>query len=199
MLEVVVEACWCCVGGGGTCVCVCVYERVGAREGASLAHKRPGSEVVRPGGCGVGWAGEDERLRVGACSWHKAVRSRALRRRRRVRRHQSRSIYAVKRFNPVAEATTFYLPRVPIIRQAASGTGFRMRRLPISHPCCICHDDQKVPGSDQKATWGVYLPTPVFSTANPTTACQGLAVLMPSKCWRPVESQGTWSNPRHFD
>ncbi|KAG0711358.1 hypothetical protein GWK47_020751 [Chionoecetes opilio] len=60
----------------------------------------------------------------------------------------------------------------------------------ISHPCCICHDDKQVPGARPRATWESTCYTSVHAMANPTSACQGPAVLMPSKCWRPVESHG---------
>ncbi|KAG0723156.1 hypothetical protein GWK47_043163 [Chionoecetes opilio] len=93
-------------------------------------------------------------------------------------------------FTGPSRGDDFYLHRVPIITQAASGTGFRMRRLqfPISVAFDDRVDDQQVPGPDQELRGSLLAYTRV----------KGLAVLMPSKCWRPVESYGMWSTPRHY-
>ncbi|KAG0719527.1 hypothetical protein GWK47_050293 [Chionoecetes opilio] len=56
----------------------------------------------------------------------------------------------------------FYLPRVPIITQAASGTGFRMRRLQFSIRVAFAMTIKMCQGQT-KSYVGVYLPTPVFT------------------------------------
>ncbi|KAG0710398.1 hypothetical protein GWK47_022903 [Chionoecetes opilio] len=56
----------------------------------------------------------------------------------------------------------FYLPRVPIITQAASGTGFRMRRLQFPIRVAFVMTINKCQGQT-KSYVGVYLPTPVFT------------------------------------
>ncbi|KAG0711263.1 hypothetical protein GWK47_020984 [Chionoecetes opilio] len=56
----------------------------------------------------------------------------------------------------------FYLPRVPIITQAASGTGFRMRRLQFLIRVAFAMTINKCQGQT-KSYVGVYLSTPVFT------------------------------------
>ncbi|KAG0693159.1 hypothetical protein GWK47_027624 [Chionoecetes opilio] len=56
----------------------------------------------------------------------------------------------------------FYLPRVPMITQAASGTGFRMRRLQFPIRVAFAMTINKFQGQT-KSYVGVYLPTPVFT------------------------------------
>ncbi|KAG0721851.1 hypothetical protein GWK47_045598 [Chionoecetes opilio] len=53
----------------------------------------------------------------------------------------------------------FYLPRVPIITQAASGTGFRMQRLQFSIHAAFAMTINNCQGQT-KSYVGVYLPTP---------------------------------------
>ncbi|KAG0711378.1 hypothetical protein GWK47_020721 [Chionoecetes opilio] len=55
-----------------------------------------------------------------------------------------------------------YLPRVPIITQAASGTGFRMRRLQFPIRVAFAMTINKCQGQT-KSYMKVYLPTPVFT------------------------------------
>ncbi|KAG0728702.1 hypothetical protein GWK47_003667 [Chionoecetes opilio] len=56
----------------------------------------------------------------------------------------------------------FYLPRVPIITQAASGTGFRMRRLQFPIRVAFAMTIRKCQGQT-KSYVGVNSPTPVFT------------------------------------
>ncbi|KAG0695561.1 hypothetical protein GWK47_026859 [Chionoecetes opilio] len=55
----------------------------------------------------------------------------------------------------------FYLPCLPMITQAASGTGFRMRRLQFSIRVAFAMTINKRQGQTKRYV-GVYLPTPVF-------------------------------------
>ncbi|KAG0728290.1 hypothetical protein GWK47_003766 [Chionoecetes opilio] len=56
----------------------------------------------------------------------------------------------------------FYLPRVPIITQAASGTGSRMRFLQFPIRVAFAMTINKCQGQT-KSYVGDYLPTPVFT------------------------------------
>ncbi|KAG0712748.1 QRFP-like peptide receptor [Chionoecetes opilio] len=93
----------------------------------------------------------------------------------------------------------FYLPRVPMITQAASGTGFCMRRLQFPIRVAFAMTINKCQGQT-KSYVGVYLPTPVFT--------QGLR--QPVKvwlCWCRRSVGAPWNHterdlprgPRHFD
>ncbi|KAG0724783.1 hypothetical protein GWK47_039928 [Chionoecetes opilio] len=89
----------------------------------------------------------------------------------------------------------FYLPRVPIITQAASGTGFRMRRLQFPIRVAFAMAINKCEGQTKNYV-AVYLPTPVF------THGQLYVSLSRVGCADAVEMlapYGTWSTPRHFD
>ncbi|KAG0711357.1 hypothetical protein GWK47_020749 [Chionoecetes opilio] len=60
----------------------------------------------------------------------------------------------------------FYLPRVPLITQAASGTGVRIRCLQFPIHVAFAMTINKCQGQT-KSYMGVYLPTPVFTHGQP--------------------------------
>ncbi|KAG0714119.1 hypothetical protein GWK47_014755 [Chionoecetes opilio] len=99
----------------------------------------------------------------------------------------SANVLQLQDINGPSRGDDFYLDRVAIITQAASGTGFRMRRLqfPIHAAFAMTINYSR---ARPRATWESTCLHPCSCTANSTSACQGLAVLMPSKCWRLVES-----------
>ncbi|KAG0719939.1 hypothetical protein GWK47_049469 [Chionoecetes opilio] len=94
----------------------------------------------------------------------------------------------------------FYLPRVPIITQAASGTGFRMQRLQFPIRVAFAMTINKCQGQT-KSYVGVYLPTPVFTHGQLYVSLSRVGVLMRRSVgapWNHME-RGLPRGPRHFD